>query len=221
MAIVLPRLRRTGRLLQAAALLAGTAGLLLQFSISIPARLAAGHGLGGALVWFFSYFTILTNLGAVAVHAATLAGRSGSFFHRPRVRAGTAVAMVVVMLVYVTVLAPLWRPHGVFLLADGLLHYVTPLLFLLWWLLAGADGSSRWADIGYWLIYPFIYAAYAMARGRLTGEVPYPFLNAARNGWAGVVIAMALIALLFLLLGALFVAFDRFLARSPVRRPPR
>lgn len=194
--------------------MAGAAGLLLQFAISVPARIDAGHGLAGALVWFLSYFTILTNFGAVAVHAASLSHRDGSFFCRSRVRAGMAVAMVVVMLIYATLLAPLWRPQGLFLFADTLLHYVTPVLFLLWWLGAGADGSSRWADIGYWLIYPLTYAVYALARGQLTGEVPYPFLNAAHNGWTDVAIAIALITLLFMALGTLAVAIDRFVVRG-------
>jgi hypothetical protein len=216
MAIALPRLRRTGRFIQAAALLAGIAGLALQISISIPARLAAGHSLAGALVWFFSYFTILTNLGAVAVHGASLLHPGRSFFGSPRVRAGMAVSISLVMLVYVTVLAPLSDPQGLALAADTLLHYVTPVLFILWWLLAGAEGGSRWPDIGRWLTYPLLYAIYALARGQVTGEVPYPFLNAAQNGWTGVAAAVFFIALAFIVLGALAVAFDRFL----VRRPP-
>ena len=107
-------------------------------------------------------------------------------FAGPRMRAGVAVSITLVFIIYATVLAQLWQPQGLFLLCDVLLHYVTPVLFVLWWLVAGADGRTRWSDISWWMAYPIAYLAYALARAPIAGEVPYPFLDVAKNGAASV-----------------------------------
>ncbi|PSJ65617.1 Pr6Pr family membrane protein [Kumtagia ephedrae] len=204
------------RLLQLAGLIVGAGGLALQAAITIPASIEAGRGPIAPIVFFLSFFTILTNFGAVFVHAASLfgSGRDGPpFFARPRVRAGVAVAMTVVLVVYATMLAHLWKPQGLFLLCDILLHYVTPVLFVGWWLLFGADGSSRWRDIPFWLIYPFAYLAYVLARAPLAGEVPYPFLDVGTNGIGGVAAMALAVAALFVVLGILAVLVDGAISR--------
>ena len=205
-----------GRFLQLLGLVIGVAALVLQFSITIPASIAAGRGFFGSIVFYFSFFTILTNIAAVLVHVSLLSPAGYAWlpgFAGPRMRAGVAVAITVVFLVYVAVLAPLWRPQGLALLCDVLLHYVTPALFVLWWLAAGADGSLRWGDIPAWLACTVLYVIYALARAPFAGEVPYPFLDIGRNGTLSVALSSAAIAALFVVLGALAVFIDRSLPR--------
>jgi hypothetical protein len=201
------------RILQLAGLAIGLAGLLLQFGITIPASMAAGRSFVGSLVFFFSFFTILTNIAVVLVHLAGLTGRPG-WFAQPRVRAGVAVAIAVVSIVYATVLARLWQPQGLMLVCDITLHYVTPILFVAWWMVAGADGSTRWRDLRLWLAYPLIYLAYALARAPIAGEVPYPFLSVANNGVGGVALASLLMLGLYLLIAALALLYDRLVGAS-------
>jgi hypothetical protein len=199
-------LRTSGRILQIAGLTVGLAALALQFALTIPASMTAGRGLFGSLVFYFSFFTILTNIAAVLVHVSLLSPAGYAWlpaFAGARVRAGVAVAITVVMLVYATVLAGLWQPQGLFLLCDVLLHYVTPILFVGWWLVAGADGTTRWKDIPGWLAYPLAYVLCTLARKPLAGEVPYPFLDAATYGVAGVALAVTGLIALFLVLSAL------------------
>jgi hypothetical protein len=138
-------------------------------------------------------------------------------FAGARMRAGVAVAITLVFIVYATVLAQLWQPQGLFLLCDILLHYVTPVLFVLWWLVAGADGSTRWRDISWWMIYPVAYLAYALARAPIGGEVPYPFLDVAKNGAAGVAVSALGITGLFLVLCIVTVLADHGISR--IRSP--
>jgi hypothetical protein len=207
-----------GRLLQLAGLSIGATGLVIQAAITIPASMEAGRSLGASVVFLLSFFTILTNIAALLVHAACLfdaARRSLSFYARPRVRAGVMVAMTVVFIVYVTVLAPIWAPEGLFLLCDILLHHVTPVIFVTWWLFYGRDGSARWRDIPLWLIYPLAYLVYAMLRAPIAGEVPYPFLDVARNGVQSVAVAAFFVLLLFVAVGSLAVLAD---TRLPARR---
>ena len=76
-------------------------------------------------------------------------------------------------------------------------------------LTGGADGSTRWSDIGYWLAYPVIYLVYALARAPIAGEVPYPFLDVAANGAAGVAKSALAMTILFLVLCVTVIAADR------------
>lgn len=178
--------------------------------------MVAGRGLLGSIVFYFSFFTILTNIGAVLVHASLL---SSSFyawlpaFAGPRMRAGVAASITLVFIVYATVLARLWQPQGLFLLCDILLHYVKPVLFVLWWLISGADGRTRWSDISWWVLYPIAYLAYALARAPLAGEVPYPFLDVARNGVESVAMAALAITTLFLVICVVAVFVDHAIGR--------
>jgi hypothetical protein len=205
-----------GRFLQVAGLVVGLVALVLQFAITLPASMAAGRGLLGSIVFYFSFFTILTNIAAVMVHASLIS--PGGYvwfpaFAAARMRTGVAAAITLVFIVYAAVLARLWQPQGLFLLCDVLLHYVTPVLFVLWWLTAGADGTSRWRDISWWMVYPLAYLAYALIRAPFAGEVPYPFLDVAKNGAAGVAVSALAITGVFLALCVLAVLTDHGIAR--------
>ncbi|MDX8529494.1 Pr6Pr family membrane protein [Mesorhizobium sp. VK25A] len=205
-----------GRFLQIAGLVIGLVALVLQFAITIPASMAAGRTLLGSIVFYFSFFTVLTNSAAVMVHAALVSPAGYAWFPAfagPRVRAGVAVAIMLVFIVYTTVLARLWQPQGLFLLCDILLHYVTPFVFVGWWLIAGADGSTRWRDISWWMIYPLAYLACTLIRAPFAGEVPYPFLDVAKNGAASVAVSALGVTALFIGLSVLAVLVDHGIGR--------
>lgn len=204
------------RFLQIAGLAIGLIGLVLQACITIPASMEAGRSFLGSIVFLFSFFTILTNIGAVLVHVSLLSPSGYAWFPAfagSRLRAGVAVAISLVFIVYATVLARLWQPQGLFLLCDVLLHYVTPVLFVLWWLIAGADGSTRWRDISWWMVYPLAYLAYVLLRAPIAGEVPYPFLDVEKNGAASVAVSALATTGLFLVLCVIAVFADHRVAR--------
>ncbi|MCV3209779.1 Pr6Pr family membrane protein [Mesorhizobium sp. YC-39] len=205
-----------GRFLQISGLVIGLAGLILQICITIPASMEAGRSFLGSLIFYFSFFTILTNIGAVLVHVSLLSSSGYAWFPvfaGPRVRAGVAAAIALVFIIYATVLTRLWQPQGLFLVCDVLLHYVTPVLFVLWWLVAGADGSTRWRDISWWMVYPIAYLIYVLARAPIAGEVPYPFLDVAKNGAASVAISALAVTGLFLVLCVIAVLLDQGVSR--------
>jgi hypothetical protein len=193
-----------------AGLCVGLTALVIQFAITMQASMSAGRGFASSLVFYFSFFTILTNIGAVLVYSALLTGKP-SWFGSPRVRAGVAVAIAVVMIVYAAILSRLWQPAGLFLLCDVLLHYASPVLYLAWWLYAGADGSTGWSDPLRWLIFPLLYLAWVFIRAPLAGEVPYPFLDLAANGAGSVALASLSVFGLFLLVSVIVVAADHMI----------
>jgi hypothetical protein len=208
MAVAAPPLDAMARVLAITGLCIGFVALVLQFAITMQASMLAGRSFAGSVVFYLSFFTILTNIGAALVYSAVLTGKPGRF-GSPRMRAGVAVAIAVVMIVYATILARLWQPAGLFLLCDVLLHYVTPVLYLAWWLYAGVDGSTRWRDLPWWLVYPLFYLAWVMIRAPFAGEVPYPFLDTTTNGVGSVAISSLSVLGLFLLVSVVVLAADQ------------
>lgn len=208
------------RALAALGLVVGLAGLAAQVAWSVPAYVDAGRSVPGAILAILGYFTILTNIAVVLVYGAALAGRP-AFFARPGTRAAVAMSITVVCIVYHLVLASLWQPQGLLLFADTTLHYVTPLLYLVWWLAFGRGGASRWTDLPRWLIYPLAYLAYALANGGLTGIYPYPFIDVGARGAANVAISTGFMLALFALVGLVVIGADRMLPPSRSTRGPR
>jgi hypothetical protein len=210
-----------GKTLAIAGLAIGTFAVLLQSWLTVPLRMANGHGFAEAVIFLLSFFTVLTNIAAVAVYAASLFPRRLSMLitmNRPVARACVAVCIAVVGLVYATVLAKIWAPEGLFWLCDALLHYVAPILYIVWWIGFGRDGTLKWADTPKFLAAPVIYLAYAIIRGSLTGTYPYPFIDVATLGAAKVAINCVLVAAVFLAGSLLAVALDRNL-KSPLSAP--
>ncbi len=195
-------------------LILGIAALLLQFALTIPLRLSNGDSIFGAVVFYFSFFTILTNIALVLIYLTDLAPRAGlAWFRQPMTRGMMAAMITLVMLFYHFILGPTWQPEGLWWVADTALHYLTPLLYLVWWTLFAWHGRLKFSGIPTMLVPPLIYLAYAMTRGALTGEYPYPILEANRLGYAQVALSLAELLVAVTGLCALVVLADRLLAR--------
>ena len=195
-------------------ILIGVVAVVVQFFLAVDVHTSAGMSLGGAVVKFFSFFTILTNIFVVLVHASGVMPGRLAFFARPRVEATAAVAITIVGIVYHLLLAELWDPQGLQKATDIMLHYAAPIVMVVWWLGFGRSGRLRWSDIPVFLIYPFVYLGYVLLRAPVAGEVPYPFLDFWQNGWPSVITMIAGILAMFIVAAAFAVAADRYLPSS-------
>ena len=192
----------------------GVAALVLQAALSIPFRLEAGHGLLGALVWFFTYFTILTNLMLVLIYLSAFVGwRWLGWWRSPVTRGMMVGAIVLVMGFYHLALASTWEPEGLFLVADIALHYVTPVLYVAYWLAFVPKGRLRIPDLGWMLLPPAAWLAWTMGRGAVLGEYPYPVLEAHRLGYAAVAQNVFGLLVMLAVLFAIVLVLDRVLGR--------
>lgn len=194
----------------------GIAALVLQLYLLLRLSVAKGGSSTAAIVEFFSYFTILSNLLAVLAYLGSLLNRgrgAASFFARPGVKTAIALYIAVVGLVYVIVLRVLWNPEGLAKLADVALHYVTPVYFLLYWAVFVDKSRLAYAEIPRWLILPVVYAVYAIVRGAVTGAFPYPFLDYPKLGLTRVALNIVVLVAAFGGIGALLVAAGRALSR--------
>jgi len=201
-------------------LILGAAALLLQFSLSIPLRISNGDTVFGAVIYFFTFFTILTNLMLVLIYASDLWPRQSLRWWRSPVTRGMMAALIVLVgLFYHFLLAATWNPEGLFQIADIALHYVTPILYVLWWVMFMRHGALKWGDIPAMLLPATIWLVYAMLRGAIVDEYPYPILEANRLGYGTVAINVFVVLVGVTLLCAVVVALDRALTRVDMPGP--
>ena len=193
------------RLAAAVIALIAWAGLAIQFGATHATGLSAPETLWVLL----RFFTIVTNLLVAATMSAIALGRMPS----PAWIGGLTLAILLVGIVYLTLLRGLVALSGAGLLADRLLHYVTPVLLPLWWLTYAPKGLLGWRDPLIWALYPLAYFLYAIVRGLADGKYPYPFIDVAELGWTSVIVNAVLIAAGFMLAGLGLVALDRRLGR--------
>lgn len=150
---------------------------------------------------FFSFFTVLSNVLAVAM-LVMLAGR-------PHLRAshgfalfrgGVTVYMTVTGLVYAVLLAPTGVDVGLTEpWVNWSLHIVGPLALALDWILYPSEPDLPQSALLMWLGFPAAYLAYSISRGALIDWYPYPFLDPSRtDGYGGVAMwsAIVLVAVL-------------------------
>jgi hypothetical protein len=189
---------------------AGVAAIVGQLLFSIAAIEDSGRSVG-LLIWnFFSFFTIDSNVLAVAVlllGAYLLLARTGPDPYWFTVLRLVAVTyMTTTGVVYNLLLRNVDLPQGSTLpWSNEILHLIAPVFVLLDWLLApGRTALPYWRSIRVVVIFPIVWAAYTLVRGPLvpnqvTGTsywYPYPFLDPHQspNGYLSVAFYVVLIA---------------------------
>jgi hypothetical protein len=174
----------------------------------------------GSLVNFFSFFTIESNLLAIAV---LLIG--GVFDPRSQrwayVRGAATLYMVITGIVYAALLAN----QEVGLTAawvDSAMHQVTPAVLLADWICFPPWSRASYRAALAWLAFPLVYLAYSLSRGAVVDWYPYPFLDPRHPGGYGRVAAFAVVLAVVMALLALAVnAIGRKRAASADNRQRR
>jgi hypothetical protein len=190
--------------------------VLLQLFITLHSNLQNGKGIAGGIVSFLGYFTILTNLlvcAALTLPLMAPASAAGRFFSRSDVTAGVATSIIFVSLAYHFLLRNTWNPQGLQLLADVLLHYAIPALYLIYWWFNFPKGALRWIHPVFWGLYPTVYLMYVLIRGRIIGSYPYGFIDPIAIGYQRTMINAVGLLLVFIMLGLILVALGRIQRR--------
>ena len=168
-------------------------GVLLQFWLMVHGRppAEAAH----AAVRFLSFFTVLSNIAVGTLLAAPVLAANrplGRWAQRAGTRVAVGVYIAITAGIYHALLAGLWRPTGLQLGADVLLHTVTPALFLADFLAFPPGEAARWGSAWKALVFPLAYGAWSLAHGAVTGFYPYPFLDVGKRGYGAVLATMLL-----------------------------
>jgi hypothetical protein len=200
----------------------GLIGLGIDFYEIIPGALAGANqtarSFPDAFIWFWTYFTHLSNLGLVLIYAAVVTGWGWlGWFRKPWAQASIGGHILLVMLYYHFALAPLYTFEGGLLIATITLHYVAPIYYLLWWALFTPHGTLRFAQLP-WMVVPGVaYLVWALARGAVVGEYPYDIIDAGKFGYGTVAIGVGMLLAAVVVFCAVLIAVDKLLARMPAR----
>jgi hypothetical protein len=157
------------------------------------------------------FFTIISNLALAIAMTMVALGRRLS----PVVLGGLTLAIVLVGIVYASLLRGMHPLSGLPLVANHLLHEVSPILMTAYWLLFVPRARLRWSAPWWWLLFPTVYLGYAMARGQLDHHYPYPFIDVGKLGWTQVALNVAGIGFAFVLAGFALVWVDRWRPLGP------
>ncbi len=176
-------------------------GLAVQFS----ATYRQNGDLAGTLWILLRYFTVITNLlVAIVMTWRALGGRVSPF-----VLGGSTLSILLVGIVYMTLLRGLVELSGGALLADTLLHKVSPVATALYWVLFAPHRQLNWRAALWWSLYPLGYFVYAIGRGAVDGRYPYPFMDVGKIGLGQTLLNGVLLAAAFIVAGLAIIWFDR------------
>ncbi len=199
--------------------------LILVIASGVITQLALARNSSEFFNTFF-FYTFQSNLIVLAVAAY---GIYRLLANRPERRAGTIVRngatlwILITCLVYNFMLGGLFRFSGAMAWVSWSLHYISPLMTVLNWLLFEEKGKSRYVDTMIWFIYPLAYAAVALVRYAFDAFAPYWFLDPGRPypqgaGSLGMVLAIIGGLLVFFgLVGLLIIRIDRFWKKRETR----
>ena len=140
----------------------------------------------GALVRFFSFFTILTNSVVLICSTFNLFGRRfkiSAFFRKNATITAITVYIVIVGLVFNLLLRQVVDLKGLHRIVSEIFHTVVPILFFFYWLFYVDLEKISFKTIMLWLIYPISYVVYTLFHGVYTDFYPYPFIDAVKLGF--------------------------------------
>lgn len=174
---------------------------------------------GRSLVNLVSYFTIQSNLLVLAGSTLIALGRESTRRWFVVFRLAGLVGITVTGIVYVTLLRDTVDLSGYEWWVDKLLHYATPILYVLGFLLLRPRTRFGLGDVGWFVLWPVLWVTYTLLRGGLAephtlgfpsdSNYPYPFLDVDRHGYAGVAGNALGITVLLLLVATGYVRLSR------------
>ncbi len=203
---------RTKLILQVLGTILGIFAIFGQLYLSIDNVHTDPRSYLSALIRYFSYMTIWTNiLVTLSFFYPLLAPgtKLARFFNRPIVQTGLLLYIAIVSLVYHFFLSSAFNPTGLQYAVDVMLHYIVPFLYIFYWILYAKRGYLHYRNSIVWLTYPVIYVIYILTRGAITNSYPYPFLNVEKLGYSQVGANMLGLTLAYLVLGYFIVLLDK------------
>ena len=106
--------------------------------------------------------------------------------------------------------------HYFLTIQNLLLHLILPIMFIVHWALFCEHGKLRWFHPLMCTILPLISVVFILVRSLFvdsaSGKLVYPyfFLNVDNLGWGGVLAYVAVLLVIFVLIGYMFYAFDHW-----------
>jgi len=170
---------------------------------------------------FFSFFTIQSNLLAVAVFmgSSMLLLRGKQSARIQTFRSAATLYMVMTGIIFALLLSGIVaRLQTTIPWVNSVLHEVAPAVILADWLFDRPSFGVPFKRALLWAIYPACYAAYSLIRGVLVDWYPYPFLDPRHEGYVTVAIVSVIIAVVVLGVIGLMAWITRLPGNTAARR---
>jgi hypothetical protein len=174
---------------------------------------------GPILEWFNSFkaFTMQTNLMvtiwltlAILWHnkPETLEKISGLL------KGAFTLYITITFIFFAVLLAPFYQPTGFAAFSNLVLHYITPIAFIVDWILTETKLKYKWSYLPYWIIYPICYLVFVFIHGTFTGNYLYFFLDINALGILGYASFVSILITVGLVLGSVYIAINRKRTKS-------
>ena len=110
---------------------------------------------------------------------------------------------------FAILLQGLYHPTGWAAFSNFILHYLTPIAFIVDWILTETKEKYKWNYLPYWTLYPIGYLLFSLIHGSITGDYLYPFLNVSKLGILGYLVSICFLIGVGLAIGSLYIASNR------------
>ncbi|MFX1391541.1 MAG: Pr6Pr family membrane protein [Promethearchaeota archaeon] len=107
-----------------------------------------------------------------------------------------------------------YHPTGWAAFSNLVLHYITPVAFIVDWVLTETKIRYEWKYLPYWIIYPVCYLLFSLINGSLTGDYLYPFLDISRVGIQGYLISLSFLIGVGIGLACIYILVNRYRTKS-------
>lgn len=137
---------------------------------------------------FFSFFTIQANLLAVATLCLlVIVRRAERTFLFDGARSGVVLYMAITGIVFALLLSGLQEELQTTIpWVDFVVHKLMPVVLVVDWIVDPPRHRLRLWTAAAWLLYPFAWFLYTLARGSSVDWYPYPFVDVGELGYGGV-----------------------------------
>ena len=162
---------------------------------------------------YLSFFTIESNVLAIAWFSASCYIQdTKNIIYNPIIRGAILNYMIVTMIVFFALLTGQFSNIN-FINSYGL-HLIMPIAYILDWFIKKPKSKIETKSAFYWLIYPIIYLAYALIRGRITNWYPYLFLTPENGSYLNVAKYSVGLLIFFMLIILIIYFLNNKLAKS-------
>ena len=168
---------------------------------------------GELLPWFngFKSFTMQTNLLvtiwltlAIILHnkPETLEKIMGGL------KGAITLYISITFLFFAVLLSWTYTPTGFAAFNNLVFHYITPIAFMVDWVLTENKKRYKWNYLLYWIIYPIGYLVFVFIHGTFTGDYIYYFLDPSAFGILIIVVVVLLVGI-GIILGCIYIFVNR------------
>ena len=166
------------------------------------------------LEWFYSFiaFTMQTNF--IITIQFTLAIL---WHNKPEslkkiigpLKGAFTLYITITFVVFAILLSPFYQPTGWAAFSNLVLHYITPIAFIVDWVLTETKVRYQWNYLLYWMIYPLCYIIFAVIHGTFTGNYIYYFFDINTLGILGFFLFVSILIAFGIALASLYIWINR------------